>query len=606
MKTFRFLLIFFTCVYLFNSCHFPSSPLSLYWENGKTGYINQQGEIVIPARFAVGEDFSEGLANVREGGLYGYINAKGEWVIRPNYDYATPFSDGLALVYKGDKGLYIDKNGHEVIPPGYMGCRPFRNGVAIIDHRPGHSGLIDRKGKLLLDTNFYSITPVTHNLLLVTRDNEKSFVTDGQGRPLPAFHQYDNFKSLDEGYLLAELQQPDSNNNTSVVLDSTGKALFRLDLRKISTDKFSAGKLIFNKTAYYGNDTYGFMDKNGHILYQDDNRRIDGSFSSNRIFFQAKDAVLLISGEGKTIKEYHGYQREGFQYNYAFVRVNDKYGMIDTMGNYVIRPKYEEIIPEGMTADRFFFRGYDSNRKTRLIGMADRTGKTLLPLTLDNISPEGFKSGLILCLHEGKLAYLNPQGKFIWQEKQNTNKPPLNIDYMHRGYFRVMEEWDEKMAFYQHEWPAPKPIPMNSPLLPRQLQIKVDTTSRDTFDTNYKGYTVFIYNTTDSTIAFDSQDNRLDMKMQARCGSEWKDIEFLPSSWCGNSYYEVKLKSQRYWQLTCPVYEGAQKTRLRLVLYYHSNKEAVYSNEFNGSINPGQLWRKEYYQPSNIMDPYYQ
>jgi hypothetical protein len=96
----------------------------------------------------------------------------------------------------------------------------------------------------------------------------------------------------------------------------------------------------------------------------------------------------------------------------------------------------------------------------------------------------------------------------------------------------------------------------------------------------------------------------------------WKDIEYLPSSWCGNSYHTLTLEKMNYWAFTTPKYEGEIKTKLRIELKYLDPKEksgkrrnrkemTIYSNEFEGSINPGQFWNKQPYYPNGIMDPYY-
>ena len=42
--------------------------------------------------------FKEGLAPVKIEGKFGYIDRRGTMVIRPRYDSASPFSEGLALV----------------------------------------------------------------------------------------------------------------------------------------------------------------------------------------------------------------------------------------------------------------------------------------------------------------------------------------------------------------------------------------------------------------------------------------------------------------------------------------------------------------------------
>ena len=50
------------------------------------GFIDSEGNVVIPPKYEVAEDFSEGLALVAEygwGSAYGFINTRGEVVIPP-------------------------------------------------------------------------------------------------------------------------------------------------------------------------------------------------------------------------------------------------------------------------------------------------------------------------------------------------------------------------------------------------------------------------------------------------------------------------------------------------------------------------------------------
>ena len=139
---------------------------------------------------------------------------------------------------------------------------------------------------------------------------------------------------------------------------------------------------------------------------------------------------------------------------------------------------------------------------------------------------------------------------------------------------------------------------------------------RATFQNSYEGLKVYVVNCTNKAIMFSTQDSRLYMKMQAMDkNGEWKDIEYLPSSWCGNSYYTINLDPEAYWTFIVPAYHGDFKTRMRIVLNYvdpsdkneqrYKRKEiAIYSNEFEGSVNPGQFWRKNSYTTQGIMDPY--
>jgi hypothetical protein len=85
-------------------------------ENGKYGFIDEQGQMVIPARFDDAQNFAaNGLALVQENGKYGYINPKGEMVIPARFDGAMSFADyGLAPTRENGKIAYIDKTGQKV------------------------------------------------------------------------------------------------------------------------------------------------------------------------------------------------------------------------------------------------------------------------------------------------------------------------------------------------------------------------------------------------------------------------------------------------------------------------------------------------------------
>ena len=48
-----------------------------YYDLGKSGYIDKEGDLVIEAKFDDAKDFYEGLAPVRVGDKWGYIDKTG-------------------------------------------------------------------------------------------------------------------------------------------------------------------------------------------------------------------------------------------------------------------------------------------------------------------------------------------------------------------------------------------------------------------------------------------------------------------------------------------------------------------------------------------------
>ena len=81
--------------------------------NGKCGFIDKTGRLVIPCKYDEANDFSEGLANVKLNGKYGFIDKSGTLVIPCKYDWAWSFHDGRAKVQLNGKDGFVDKSGVE-------------------------------------------------------------------------------------------------------------------------------------------------------------------------------------------------------------------------------------------------------------------------------------------------------------------------------------------------------------------------------------------------------------------------------------------------------------------------------------------------------------
>jgi len=152
---------------------------------GKTGYIDKTGKIVINPQFGVALPFYGGMAFVvsegspggemawidKEGKYvwrevkeevrmvvkridekYGYIDTSGRIVINPQFDAANDFSEGLAAVSVEGKWGYINKTGKIVINPQFDSAGEFTNGRASV-YLGGKSGYINTEGKYVQNTN---------------------------------------------------------------------------------------------------------------------------------------------------------------------------------------------------------------------------------------------------------------------------------------------------------------------------------------------------------------------------------------------------------------------------------------------------------------------
>ena len=76
-------------------------PLAKAQKDGKWGFIDRSGKVVIPFKYDWALWFSEGLCAVQETNKYGFIDKTGKLVIPFIYDRTNLFNEGLAVVKKG-------------------------------------------------------------------------------------------------------------------------------------------------------------------------------------------------------------------------------------------------------------------------------------------------------------------------------------------------------------------------------------------------------------------------------------------------------------------------------------------------------------------------
>ena len=118
----------------------------------KFGYINLNGEVVIPAQFDGGRLFINGLALVEINEKYGFINLLGDIVIPCKFHFVhDSFSRSgycVVSIAEGRQGL-IDRNGVFVIPPTYQYLHHFGNGVCRTENESGLRGLVSPNGVIV-------------------------------------------------------------------------------------------------------------------------------------------------------------------------------------------------------------------------------------------------------------------------------------------------------------------------------------------------------------------------------------------------------------------------------------------------------------------------
>lgn len=181
-----------------------SEGLAPVEKNGKYGYIDSNGKVVIPLQYDWCDKFSEGLGPVGKDGKYGYIDRTGKMVLSlQDYYGGSHFSDGLALVSGGDEDWkcgYIDHSGKLVIPLQYYDAGDFSEGLAVVGKEVGNDlkyGYIDRTGKVVIPLQYDWCESFSNGIAAVETDEHSYIYIDRTGKVVtPQEEEYSFFDGL--------------------------------------------------------------------------------------------------------------------------------------------------------------------------------------------------------------------------------------------------------------------------------------------------------------------------------------------------------------------------------------------------------------------------
>jgi hypothetical protein len=160
-------------------------------KDGKWGYIDTGGHLVIPTQFDSANPFVEGLARVNLGSQVGFIDKKGQYAINPQFYEGGDFHDGLAAVRADGGWGFVNKAGTYVIKPHFQTADPngFSDGLAGVCI-PGKCGYINRSGVFAISPQFDSVSSFSEGLAPVRLAGKWGYVnTSGKIVVNPQFDQ---------------------------------------------------------------------------------------------------------------------------------------------------------------------------------------------------------------------------------------------------------------------------------------------------------------------------------------------------------------------------------------------------------------------------------
>lgn len=116
--------------------------------NSSCGFINEKGKL-IATNFDGSRNYSEGFAAVRKDGKWGYIDIEGNVVIPFIYEEAYDFKEGLAAVaLEENKFGFINKDNKVIIPMVYYVVSNFHQGKANVMRGKEYGKILKDNSKL--------------------------------------------------------------------------------------------------------------------------------------------------------------------------------------------------------------------------------------------------------------------------------------------------------------------------------------------------------------------------------------------------------------------------------------------------------------------------
>jgi len=319
----------------FSSIVFSQKLLSPFLENGKWGYMNEKGEVIIPTSYrnafnfsidgyapvvdirkswgfidAKGEalnidlkgyivdkkGFNDGLAIIIYKSKKGVVNTKGEVVIAPEYDLIMPFSDGYTTARKGKEFYILSKDGTSK-KVDFVKVNRFSNGLAPFLGVNKKYGFLNTQGEVVIEAQFLGVGHFTGELTWARNDAKKIGFINQKGEWV-----------IEAKYLAAK--RMDAETGLARVRDESGWKFVDVKGNEIAAEGAVAYGDFHNGLAWARNSSknIGFINVKGEWV-------ISPKFIAVRSF----------SNELCAIKE------------------NEKWGFINKKGEWVIQPTFIKV-----------------------------------------------------------------------------------------------------------------------------------------------------------------------------------------------------------------------------------------------------------------------
>lgn len=291
---------------------------------------------------------------------YGFIDSKGELIVEPTYNLVGRFTEDRCIVEKFDEinlefdrlQGYINSHGEEIIPLiSCQFCTSFSEGLAQFEVVNGKVGFIDRWGK-------FKITPQFE----IDYDGEVS-LGFSEGVAAIAFEEgwtyiniqgeelfdvrFEIAKRFQDGYAVVSSVEQASQTQELFFIDKTGQRLETIPCKiGIQCQGFRNGLcevILPLLSQEHELDRIGFINTTGNLAFEGRFAHSSGFHEGLCIVKKTGGKFGVINTQGEWVIE-PLYQEIGlFNYGIAPFRQNQQWGLLNTLGEVIVSPQFAFI-----------------------------------------------------------------------------------------------------------------------------------------------------------------------------------------------------------------------------------------------------------------------
>lgn len=362
--------------FIYENAYSFSEGLAAVQKDGKWGYIDRTGNVVIPFQYDQVDynGFEEGVTIAVIDGKVGLIDKQGKNITAFQYDSFVNggFIKGMVKVEKDGKVGIIDQTGKEVVPPVYDSVFDLNvidvyrdESVIYLSVREnGKIGFLDHTGKEIVKPQYDDIGYFFNGMLEVKNGGKIGFLDTSLNEVIPPrFEETDYFSP--ELAVVAE-------NGRHFFIDKTGKEVPPPEKYYSEVQYFNGLARIYARSFEDDKSKYGFMDEAGTEVVKP-------------VYDSASHFTEVV----------------------AAVERNGQWGVIDRSGKVVIPLQYEDI---NVQSEHFI-----AAKKGGKYAFFDGEGRKLTDFLYSSVSNFKVNGGFATVMKDGLYGFVDGSGKEVWK-----------------------------------------------------------------------------------------------------------------------------------------------------------------------------------------------